>query len=239
EVEAGTVISADPGEGEEVPVGSTVEVTVSTGPEAADVPDVTDMPREDAEAALEDAGFEPEYVDSEDEEKTGRRIVTRTKHEPGTVLEQTPPGDSSQTIGSTIKLIVAAPEGPVSVPNVTGQPLADARDTLAEAGFGHTTTEEHSDSVEEGRVIRTEPGANEEVDSGTTITIVVSSGPEPTPTEEPSESPTPTPTESESESPTPTETEEPTDDPPSDEPGNGQDDEGQGETGRGSGDGNG
>src|SRR5699024_578113 len=47
-VEAGTVISADPGEGEEVPVGSTVEVTVSTGPEAADVPDVTDMPREDA-----------------------------------------------------------------------------------------------------------------------------------------------------------------------------------------------
>ena len=294
EVEAGTVISADPGEGEEVPVGSTVEVTVSTGPEAADVPDVTDMPREDAEAALEDAGFEPEYVDSEDEEKTERGIVTRTKpaagttaqrgdtvqiwdatgsftvpdvrgtdvdsatstlkdigfevdvterpdgeNEPGTVLEQTPPGDSSQTIGSTIKLIVAAPEGPVSVPNVTGQPLADARDTLAEAGFGHTTTEEHSDSVEEGRVIRTEPGANEEVDSGTTITIVVSSGPEPTPTEEPSESPTPTPTESESESPTPTETEEPTDDPPSDEPGNGQDDEGQGETGRGSGDGNG
>src|SRR5699024_10763857 len=75
EVEAGTVISADPGEGEEVPVGSSVEVTVSTGPEAADVPDVTDMSREDAEAALEDAGFTPEYVDSEDKEKTDRKSV--------------------------------------------------------------------------------------------------------------------------------------------------------------------
>src|SRR5699024_7106366 len=156
-----------------------------------------DMPREDAEAALEDAGFEPEYVDSEDEEKTERGIVTRTKPAAGTTAqrgdtvqiwdatgsftvpdvrgtdvdsatstlkdigyeadgtehhdeenelsmerEQTPDGYSLQTSGSTIKLIVAAAVGPVSVPDVTGEPLADARDTLGEAGFGHTTTEE-------------------------------------------------------------------------------------------------
>src|SRR5699024_4346123 len=143
-----------------------------------------------------DIGFEVDVTKRHDVE-----------NEPDRVLEQTQDDDSSLTIVSTIELIGTAHKGPVSVPNVTCQPLVHARDTLAEAGFGHTTTEEHSDSDEEGRVIRTEPGANEEVDSGTTITIVVSSGPEPTPTEEPSESPTPTPTESESESPTPTETE--------------------------------
>ncbi|MDN6328704.1 MAG: Stk1 family PASTA domain-containing Ser/Thr kinase [Brachybacterium sp.] len=294
EVEAGTVISAEPGEGEEIPVGSTVEVTVSGGPEAADVPDVTDMPREEAVAQLEDAGFVPEYVDSEDKQRVERGIVTRTQpaagtaaqrgdtvqiwdatgsfrvpdvrrtdiesateiledigftvdvterpdgeNAAGTVLEQSPQGDTSATIGSEISLIVAAPEGPVSVPNVTGQPLADAQNTLAEAGFGHTDSTESSDSVAEGRVIRTEPGANDDVDSGSDIHIVVSSGPEPTPTEEPSEpseSPEPTPTESESESPSPSET---TEDPPSDEPGNGQGNDGQGNLGRGNGKGNG
>src|SRR5699024_9815580 len=255
----------------------------STGPEAADVPDVTDMPREDAEAALEDAGFEPEYVDSEDEEKTERGIVTRTKpaagttaqrgdtvqiwdatgsftvpdvrgtdvdsatstlkdigfevdvterpdgeNEPGTVLEQTPPGDSSQTIGSTIKLIVATPEGPVSVPNVTGHPLADARDTLAEARCGHTTTEEHYDRGEEGCVIRAEPGATEEVGGGAMLPLVVAAGVEAAPPEEPSDPATPTPAEPESEAPPPTETEQPPEGPRSDEPGNGQDVEGEG-----------
>ena len=196
-------------------------MTVSGGPEAADVPDVTDMPREEAVAQLEDAGFVPEYVDSEDKQRVERGIVTRTQpaagtaaqrgdtvqiwdatgsfrvpdvrrtdiesateiledigftvdvterpdgeNAAGTVLEQSPQGDTSATIGSEISLIVAAPEGPVSVPNVTGQPLADAQNTLAEAGFGHTDSTESSDSVAEGRVIRTEPGANDDVDSG-------------------------------------------------------------------------
>ncbi|ASK65449.1 serine/threonine protein kinase [Brachybacterium avium] len=286
EVEAGTVISAEPGEGEDVAVGSTVEVTVSTGPEAVDVPDVTDKPRDEAEKLLEDAGFVPKHVDSEDKQKTERGIVTRTnpsagssaqrgsevqfwdatgsypvpdlvgtdldkateilksigfevesterpdgEHAPGTVLEQTPPGGKSETIGATIQLVVAAPEGPVSVPNVTGQPLADAQKTLGDAGFGHTDTDEHSDSVEKGRVIRTEPGANEQVDRSSTITIVVSSGPKATPTEEPSEKPSDKPKEtpSESESASPTEDDDPSADPPSDEPGTGENNAGKGD----------
>ncbi|ATG50988.1 serine/threonine protein kinase [Brachybacterium vulturis] len=286
EVEAGSVISSDPGEGQQVAVGTTVEVTVSAGPESVEVPDVSGRPREEAVTVLEDAGFVAEYVDSDDEKQTERGIVIRTKpaagttaqrgdtvqiwdatgsypvpdllrtdvdsateilkeigfevdvterpdgeHAPGTVLEQTPQGGTSETIGATISLIVAAPEGPVAVPNVTGQPLADAQDTLAEAGFGHTPEQEHSDSVEKGRVIRTEPGANEQVDSGSTITIVVSSGPEPEPT--PTETPSPTETESES----PSGTTEPTSDPPSDEPGNGEGNA-QGDGGRGQGRGN-
>ncbi|AXK46118.1 Stk1 family PASTA domain-containing Ser/Thr kinase [Brachybacterium saurashtrense] len=285
EVEAGLVISTDPGEGEEVSPGATVAVSVSSGPEATEVPDVVDMSREDAEQALEDAGLVAEYVDSEDTKQKERGVVVRSQpaagssaqrgdtvqiwdatgsytvpdvtltdvdsatatledigftvdtseradgdHEEGTVLEQTPPSGSSESIGATIRLVVAAPQGPVAVPNVTGQTLADARTALSDAGFGHESTEEHSDSVEEGRVIRTEPGANEEVERGSTITIVVSSGPEPTPdptpTEEPSESPTEEPSE------TPSETE-------SDSPGNSGNGNGNGNAGTGQGTGNG
>src|SRR5699024_487288 len=122
-----------------------------------------------------------------------------------------------ESIGSTIRLVVAAPEGPVAVPNVTGQSLSDAQKALEEAGFGHTPTREHSDSVEEGRVIRTEPAANEKIERGTTVTIVVSSGPEPTqeptetPTADPSESPTESPSERPSESHPAAPSESPTD----------------------------
>ncbi|HEX7349417.1 Stk1 family PASTA domain-containing Ser/Thr kinase [Brachybacterium sp.] len=294
EVEAGHVISSAPGEGEEVAVGTAVEVTVSSGPEAVDVPDVVGEPRDEAESLIEEAGLVPVYVDSEDKKQTERGTVTRTspgggesvrkgdqveiwdasgeypvpdlvgtslesatetlvdigfevestersdgEESPGTVLEQTPPGGRSESIGTTIRLVVAAPEGPVAVPNVTGQPLADAQQALADAGFGHEHTEEASDTVEEGRVIRTDPAANEQVDRGTTITIVVSSGPEPTPTQEPSETPTEEPSESPTEEETSTE-DPPSDEPPSDEPGNGTgEDNAQGGTGRGIGNGGG
>src|SRR5699024_3122803 len=137
----GTVISADPGEGEEVPVGSTVEVTVSTGPEAADVPDVTDMPREDAEAALEDAGFEPEYVDSEDEEKTERGIVTRTKPAAGTTAQR---GDTVQIWDAT---------GSFTVPDVRGTDVDSATSTLKDIGFEVDVTERPDGENEPGTVL--------------------------------------------------------------------------------------
>src|SRR5699024_12254669 len=99
------------------------------------------------------------------------------------------------------------------------QPAATARKALEEAGSAPTPTRQHPPSVEEGRVIRTEPAANEKIERGTTVTIVVSSGPEPTqeptetPTEDPSESPTESPSESPSESPAETPSEAPSADP--------------------------
>jgi eukaryotic-like serine/threonine-protein kinase len=286
DVEAGIVISSTPGEGEEVTAGSTVEVTVSAGPESVQVPDgLAGMTREAAQEALEAAGLTmtegetedvpqeqgtvssttpqsgatvergsevevrfasgnvevPDVVGTDIEkarenlEARGFEVAEPSEREaadeaPGTVLSQTPAADGETVrYGSRVDLVIAAAPGPVTVPNVTGHTLENAQTTLAEAGFGIEPTTEASDSVPEGQVIRTEPAANEAAERGSTIVIVVSSGPEATPSPTPTPTPSETPSESPSESPS---------DPPSDEPGNGEDNA-QGGNGRGNGNGRG
>ena len=218
--ERGIVTRSTPAAGSTAQQGDEVQIWDATG--TFPVPDVTGTQLESATTTLEDIGFTVESTTREDPEA-----------EPGTVLEQTPPQGGNEEIGSTIRLVVAAAPGPVAVPNVTGQPLADAQTALAEAGFGHQTSREYSEDVEEGRVIRTEPAANEQVDRGTTITIVVSRGPEPTP----SPTPTPTPTEDPTPSESPTPSPSPTTDPPEDEADDSA--QGGGNNGRGAGAGNG
>ena len=235
DVEAGTVISSDPGEGQEVDAGSTVAVTVSAGPSPVDVPDVTGMSESEAESALEEVGLSMTVAGEEDQagteadevirsdprsgdtatpgeevevwvatgnytvpnvvgqtqesatemlESAGFEVdVTEAESEDataGTVTSQTPPAESSQAVGSTVQIVVAAEPGPVTVPNVTGRTEEDARQVLGDAGFGISTEREASDSVAEGSVIRTDPEANSEVEEGATITLVLSTGPEET-----------------------------------------------------------
>ncbi|HJB09556.1 MAG TPA: Stk1 family PASTA domain-containing Ser/Thr kinase [Candidatus Brachybacterium merdavium] len=273
EVEADHVISTDPPEGEEVEVGATVSVVLSSGPDSVTVPDdLQGMTREEAAQALEEVGLDmvegddedvaqeantvsrsdpqpgasaprgsevevrfasgnvplPDVVGTQEEAATetleGRDFVVNvdtrpdTDANPGSVLSQTPDADSGTApYGSTVDLVVAVEPGPVTVPNVTGRTLEDARRILGEEGFGIETEREASDSVEEDQVIRTEPGANEEVERGSTIVIVVSTGPEETPSPTPTETPTDEPTDEPTDDPTDDPTDEPTDD-PTDEP---------------------
>nr|WP_281357620.1 transglycosylase domain-containing protein [Isoptericola sediminis] len=119
----------------------------------------------------------------------------------GTVVNVYDTGGSVQT-GSTVTLWVSTgkveEQQKVAVPNVVGQSAGSAESQLNRVGLGAAIVEEPSNDVQRGQVIRTEPGAGSEVDSGTTVTVVVSSGPqqtqEPTqePTSEPSQSPSPT-----------------------------------------------
>lgn len=57
EEDAGTVAGTSPEPGAELGRGDTVTLTISKGPELVAVPDVVDMSVDDAEQALEDAGF--------------------------------------------------------------------------------------------------------------------------------------------------------------------------------------
>lgn len=223
--EAGTVASTSPQGGQSVDRGSAVEVRFASG--NVEVPNVEGVQFDKAKETLEARGFEvPDPAEREEADE-----------DPGTVLSQTPSaGGSPARYGSTVDLVIAVAPGPVAVPNVAGQTLENAQKTLSDAGFtGTTPTSEFSDSVPEGQVIRTDPAANEQVDRGTTITIVVSKGPEPTPTPTPTEEPTeteePSPTEEPSDSPSPTT------DPPEDEADDAA--QGDGNNGRGAGAGNG
>jgi penicillin-binding protein 1A len=116
-------------------------------PAPALVPNVVGIAIADAEAQLTRAGFTVE-----------RRAVPASVYPDGFVVRQTPLGESLAAPASKVVLEVAdrnvvATDAPV--PNVLGMSAAQARSTLASAGFGATTTVV---SEPDPRAARSRPG---------------------------------------------------------------------------------
>ncbi|MBT0950439.1 Stk1 family PASTA domain-containing Ser/Thr kinase [Streptococcus infantis] len=73
--------------------------------------------------------------------------------------------------------IVSKTPATVEIPNVAGQTVAEAKEKLKKANFeiGEEKSEA-SDTVEEGRVIRTDPNAGSARKEGTKVNLIISSG---------------------------------------------------------------
>ena len=73
--------------------------------------------------------------------------------------------------------IVSKTPANVEIPKVAGQTVAEAKENLKKANFeiGEEKTEA-SDTVEEGRVIRTDPDAGSSRKEGTKVNLIISSG---------------------------------------------------------------
>ena len=76
-----------------------------------------------------------------------------------------------------VTLTVSAGPGSAKVPSTAGLDRADAEAALEEAGFGTQIETVHSEDVEEGLVIRSDPGGGETATRGSDVTLTVSSGP--------------------------------------------------------------
>ena len=161
----GVVVSQDPEWGTLLRKGEKVNVTVSR---EMKMPSVVGLTREAAEEKLREAGatiIEIVNKPVDDEDKVGR------------VLSQDPSAGKLINPRTNVRLEVGVEQKKVAVPNVVGMLKDDAERTLKNAGFQVTVTEEASSEVEEGRVIRQSPLANQKVAEGSTVTIVVSTGP--------------------------------------------------------------
>ena len=199
-VAKGRVISQDPGAGEAVEKGGTVDIVVSSGKPDVTIPEVVGSTREEAANLLETAGF-----------KVNEREDASSSEDEGTVTKVRPDEGSKAPAGSTVTIFYSS--GLVSVPKVVGQSEDEAAARLRDAGFKvHTVTQRTSDD-DPGTVISQVPDPGTRREQGSTVTIVVAREPEPepepTPTETETESPEPTPTETETPTPTPSETETP------------------------------
>ncbi|MCK9794165.1 transglycosylase domain-containing protein [Isoptericola sp. 4D.3] len=99
----------------------------------------------------------------------------------GQVLE-TRGANTEVPVGTTVTLIVSTgqPDKPeqVVVPNVVGQPRTTAEQMIHGDALQPAVREEFSDQPV-GIVIDTEPGQGNSVDQGSTVTLIVSKGPEP------------------------------------------------------------
>ena len=80
-------------------------------------------------------------------------------------------------VAASLIWILSRTPATIAIPNVAGQTVAEAKETLKKANFeiGEEKSEA-SEKVEEGRIIRTDPDAGTGRKEGTKINLVVSSG---------------------------------------------------------------
>lgn len=83
---------------------------------------------------------------------------------------------SMTTLIETLAGTAPPPEDP-TVPDVAGLSAADANAALVDAGFDVAETTQPSDDVAEGVAIGTEPAGGSTAPAGSTVTLIISSGP--------------------------------------------------------------
>jgi serine/threonine-protein kinase len=167
--EVGIVTRTDPPVGSEAERGSTIDVYISSGAEEFPVPPLVGQTLEDARDLLEEAGLTLGNV-------TERPDPDRAE---GIVIEQNPAAGVEVGREAPVDVVVSTGPELVIVPALEDFTERDAISELQQLGLLFTTDEEYSESVDEGRVIRTDPEAGTELQSGDTVLLVVSLGPAP------------------------------------------------------------
>ena len=95
----------------------------------------------------------------------------------GLVVTQSPPAGSDASKGSTVKIVVSSGPANVPLPDVHGLHPTEASDRLHGAGFVPEVHNTASATVSAGIVIGTEPPAGTVDRQGSTVIVLVSSGP--------------------------------------------------------------
>ncbi len=165
--EIGIVFAQDPEAGERVDEGAVVTIRVSQGAETFPMPNVVGLQEVDARGLLTAQGFT----------NIETRLEPDDEAEENEVVDQTPEPETQVAKSTLVTLIVSSGPEQVPVPDVSGRTVTEASNLLGQSGFTvGQTFEEVSDSVPEGRVIRTDPAAETPLDRGSTVNLVVSTG---------------------------------------------------------------
>ncbi|MCM1114751.1 MAG: Stk1 family PASTA domain-containing Ser/Thr kinase [Clostridium sp.] len=97
---------------------------------------------------------------------------------PGTIISQIPEAGTKVIVGTQVTLIVAASSDDISVPNVYGLTKEQAEKAFDQKGLkNYKITSIDSDTVEEGKIVYTDPKAESIVAADTQIIVYVSTGP--------------------------------------------------------------
>lgn len=142
--------------------GDTVVFHLSKGAESVSVPNVVGASASNAESSLINAGF-----------KVNSSYRYSSDVAEGRVISQDPSGTATK--GSTITIYVSNGPEEGDVPNVVEESESSATTALKNAGFKVSVKKMASSTVDEGKVISQDTLGK--ANKGTTVTIVVSTGP--------------------------------------------------------------
>jgi beta-lactam-binding protein with PASTA domain/predicted Ser/Thr protein kinase len=144
--------------------GSTVTLSVSSGPAIVSIPDVTGLTPQAATKRLQNSGFS--VTDKERFSNTVKR---------GLVIGTEPAAGTQLSTGQGVTILVSRGANTVAVPNVVGLNEQAALAAIQNAGL--SGVELQRDSTEpEGEVVSQSPGAGEVVARGSQVTIFASTG---------------------------------------------------------------
>ena len=175
--EEGIVIEQKTEAGKKVAKDTMIKVVVSSGlkGEEITVPDVSGMNEDDARKALINAGFSSDlittsYEFSEDVDS-------------GSTIGTDPAAEAKATAEATITIRVSKGQkkpDKVEVPYIIGKSESEAKSLISSVGLNVSgTSSEYSSSVGEGYIISQSISSGSKVDAGSSLSYVVSKGPEP------------------------------------------------------------
>lgn len=163
-VEKGNVISQGTKQGTSVAKNTTITLTISSGPDSVKVNNVVGMSESKATSTLKSAGFsvdvEYDYSDSVEQ---------------GNVISQSPSANASASEGDTVTITVSQGKkvSYAKMPNVIGLTEDAAKQAIKDQGLVPSVTYQ-STSGTYGLVTAQGYNSGESLESGTTVTIVVS-----------------------------------------------------------------
>jgi eukaryotic-like serine/threonine-protein kinase len=162
----GEVIGQDPGGGSKAEKGSTVDLTVSSGPAQVLVPAVVGLTEKSAVARLEKRGLKAEATEQ-----------SSTTVEKGRVISASPSEGQKVDKGSAVALTVSSGPDQAAVPDVTGKSYDEAKSQLEAAGFKVTRKDQESADKDPGTVLGQDHKGGTQAPEGTTIQLTVAKEP--------------------------------------------------------------
>ncbi|UOR12776.1 Stk1 family PASTA domain-containing Ser/Thr kinase [Halobacillus amylolyticus] len=174
-VTEGLVIRTEPEAGMTVKEESEVTVYTSRGKERVAFDNYIGENYERTKQELEDQRYGSVLAIEENSDQPEGEIIAHVQPKPG-----------EEVVPEEMSVIFKVSIGPqtVTIRSLAGETLESAENYLSENNLESSVTEEHSQDIPKGSIIRQEPQALSEVDVGSTVNLVVSLGPEDQPPRE-------------------------------------------------------
>lgn len=171
EIEAGSVIRSIPEAGKMRSVGSEIQLYLSLGKESSEMDNYVGRNFEQTEELLEPIFLSIDHTEEFSDEPAG------------TILEQNPePGTDIVPSETGLEFVVSKGKDMRSVANLYGYDEADLSEYARSTGFHiNIVDEEPSSEAPAGTVVSQTPAADSELEAGSSIDVVLSSGAPPMP----------------------------------------------------------
>ncbi len=165
--QSGEVIGQNPLAFAKVKAGSTVTLTVSTGPGDVDVPSVVGLSKAAAFREVKAAGLTvTAFV-----EQASSAVAA------GNAITTNPTAGQQLQRGTGVTLYISSGKAPVNVPSVSGDTESAARTQLTGAGFKVTVTTQTTTTAAPGIVVTQTPGGGTIQPYGSGVSVVIAGAP--------------------------------------------------------------